>query len=133
MFRKTFIPVVILVFIFSAGLVQAESTLQVSQITFATSIEDRQPIGPGTSFSADVERVYCFSAINGAEDETSVNHVWYYNDTEMARVTLSVRAATWRTWSSKRIMPYWVGQWRVDVESANGEVLTSKEFSVTSP
>ena len=133
MFKKAFVPVAIFVFMISAGLVQAESGLDVSQITFATSIEDRQPIGPGTSFPADVERVFCFTAINGAEGETSVSHVWYFNDTEMARVPLSVRAAAWRTWSSKRIMPYWIGQWRVDVESANGEVLTSKEFTVSAP
>jgi len=133
MFKKAFVPVVIFMFIISAGLVHAESGLQVDQITFATSIEDRQPIGPGTSFPADVERVFCFTAINGAEGETSVSHVWYFNDTEMARVPLSIRAASWRTWSSKRIMPYWIGQWRVDVESADGEVLTSKEFTIAAP
>ena len=133
MFKKAFVPVAIFVFMISAGLVQAESGLEVSQITFATSIEDRQPIGPGTSFPADVERVFCFTAINGAEGETSVSHVWYFNDTEMARVPLSVRAAAWRTWSSKRIMPYWIGQWRVDVESTEGEVLTSKEFTIAAP
>jgi len=133
MLKKATIPVAIFMFIISAGLVQAMSGMQVSQITFATAIEDRQPIGPGTSFSGDVEQLYCFTAINGAEGETSVNHVWYYNDVEMARVNLSVRAATWRTWSSKRIMPYWVGQWRVDVESADGNVLASKAFSVTAP
>jgi len=133
MFKKGFIPVAIFIFIIGAGIAQAESELQVNQVTFATAVEDRQPIGPGTSFEADVERVYCFTAISGAEEETSISHVWYFNDTEMARVPLSVRAATWRTWSSKRIMPYWIGQWRVDVESANGDVLTSKEFSVTSP
>ncbi|CAB5163711.1 hypothetical protein D3OALGB2SA_5601 [Olavius algarvensis associated proteobacterium Delta 3] len=133
MLRKTIIPVVIFVFIISAGLVQAESGMQVAQVTFATAVEDRQPIGPGTSFPTTVERVYCFTAINGAEGEASVSHVWYYNDTEMARVPLSVRAAAWRTWSSKRIMPFWVGQWRVDVESADGDILTSKEFSIASP
>jgi len=133
MLKKAIIPVAIFMFVISAGLVQAMSGLQVSQITFATAIEDRQPIGPGTSFPANVERLYCFTAINGAEGETSVNHVWYYNDVEMARVDLSVRAAAWRTWSSKRIMPYWIGQWRVDVESASGEVLVSKEFTVTAP
>ena len=109
-----------------------EASLTVEKIVLCTAVEDRQPVGIDTVFSNTVERVYCFTNITGSVNTTSVYHVWYFNNEEKARVELSIKAKTWRTWSSKRIVKEWAGDWRVEVESATGEVLNIKEFIIKS-
>lgn len=118
-------------FFFSAILpAQENPTLTVENIQVCTSVEDRQPVGSDTSFTNNVQQLFCFTELSSDQDSTSISHVWYYNDKEMANVELSVKAQSWRTWSSKRIVVDWTGQWRVDVLSAAGEVLASKKFIV---
>ena len=109
---------------------QEESTAKVTEITICTAVEDRVPVGADTTFSSTVERVFCYTKISGAAADSSVTHVWYHGDNEMARQKLNVKADNWRTWSSKRIMESWTGEWRVDVLSAAGIVLESKTFTV---
>ena len=109
---------------------QEAPEISVEDMEICTSIEDRVPVGVDTSFSGDVEKLYCFTKIVSNKDEGSIFHVWMYNDKEMAKVELSTKAKVWRTWSSKRILPSWTGKWRVDVQSPDGTVLGSKEFEV---
>ena len=108
---------------------QAPET-SVVDMEICTSIEDRVPVGVDTSFSADVEKLYCFTKIVSNQDEGSVFHVWLYNDRVMSKIELPTKAKVWRTWSSKRILPSWTGKWRVDIESPDGTLLGSKEFEV---
>lgn len=108
----------------------AEEAVEVQEMVFCTGVEDREPVGADTTFLSTVEVVYCFTRLASSVDTTTIAHVWYYNDEEMARVELNVQAKTWRTWSSKRIVQEWTGKWRVDVESESGTVLQSKEFDV---
>ena len=56
---------------------------------------------------------------------------WYRDGEEMARVELAVNSPDWRTWSSKELAGTEAGNWRVDVLSAAGDVLATKEFTVT--
>ena len=140
MFHKASIVLVILLFAFSMCFAQEESEmaeeqtmaadLSVDQMVFCTGVEDREPVGADTAFAASVGQVYCYTQISGAEDETTVSHVWSLNGEEKASVELTVRGKTWRTWSSKRIPVEWDGTWRVEVKSADGNVLMSKEFVV---
>ncbi|KAA3612526.1 MAG: DUF2914 domain-containing protein [Calditrichaeota bacterium] len=111
-------------------LAQEKSTAEVTEVSICTAVEDRVPVGVDTSFTSDVERVYCYTKITGAAADSSVTHVWYHGDKEMARQKLSVKANAWRTWSSKRIVDSWTGAWRVDILSASGTVLKSKAFTV---
>lgn len=117
------------------GVVQeAEApALEVADLAIGTAVVDRQPEGTGISFAADVGTLYCWTRITGAEGETQVEHVWYYNDEEVARVPLRVAAAAWRTWSSKTIPAEATGSWRVDVVGLEGTVLRSESFTVRSP
>lgn len=108
----------------------AEEAVEVQEMVFCTGVEDREPVGTDTTFLSTVEVVYCFTRLSSSVDTTTIAHVWYYNDEEMARVELNVKAKTWRTWSSKRIVQEWTGKWRVDVVSESGTVLQSKEFDV---
>lgn len=99
-------------------------------MVFCTAVENREAVGVDKIFPDTVERVYCFTRITGAADTTTVSHVWYHGDEEKAKVNLSVRSKSWRTWSSKLILKEWEGVWRVDVLSSNGRLLASKEFII---
>ncbi len=109
---------------------QQAPEISVEDIQICTSIENRTPVGVNTSFSGDVEKLYCFTKLVSNQDEASIFHVWLYNNRVMARIPLPVKAKIWRTWSSKKILPAWKGKWRVDIESADGNLLGSKEFEI---
>ena len=131
MFEKSMILIFSLLFFLTTfGSAQENANLEVKGMVFCTAVEDRQPVGADSLFFDTVERVYCFTRITGAEDTTSVSHIWYHGDEEMAAVDLAVRSKSWRTWSSKQIMKEWSGIWRVDVVSSDGKLLISKEFLV---
>lgn len=109
---------------------QDSAKVAVEEMVFCTAVEERVPIGADTVFLGTVGTVYCFTKLSSSEDSTTIAHVWYYNDQEMARVNLNVLAKSWRTWSSKTILEEWVGKWRVDVVSESMEVIESKGFEV---
>lgn len=109
--------------------VQAQH-LRVAQIDLATSIENREPVGVDTVFSADVGSIFCFTQIENATDTTHIEHVWYYKDEEKADIRLDVKSEEWRTWSSKTILQSWTGHWRVMVKGPDGNVLATKNFVI---
>ena len=89
--------------------------LRVADGTITSAIENQMPVDRIGSYPADFGKLYCFTRIVGAPGDTEVTHVWYYQDSELARVTLPVRSSDWRTYSSKRFLPQWAGQWKVVV------------------
>lgn len=106
----------------------AVAQVEVADITITSGIDKQMPVDRVEVHPADYGKLYCFTRIVGAEGETSVTHVWFYQDNEMARVELPVGSADWRTYSSKRFLPQWVGQWRVIVFAADGTQLNSISF-----
>ncbi len=124
-------------FVFSSGLIllaafivaaQEADEITVDRIAICTAVVDREPQGEGTEFDATVERLYCFTTLNGAAGQ--VVHAWYQGDSLRAEVTLNKgKAGRWRTHSNKKMTPEWQGKWRVDVLDENGNVLKSAEFT----
>ena len=112
------------------AIAQETPTISIEEIQICTSVQDRQPVGEDTSFARDIGQLYCFTKLSSSYDTASISHVWYYNDKEMLRVELDVRAKKWRTWSTKRIIDTWIGEWRVDVLSSDGNILASKQFTI---
>ena len=101
-----------LVCCFNVSIAQA-TDLRVADGTITSAIENQMPVDRVEVFPADYGKLYCFTRIVGAQEETAVTHVWFFQDDEMARVTLPVRSGDWRTYSSKRFLPQWSGEWRV--------------------
>ncbi len=101
------------------------------EAVLCTGIEDREPVGAGDSFPADVEKVYLWTKVTGlAEGETIIHHVWLREGNEMADVELPVRGNPWRTYSYKTIPPEWSGKWEVKITGADGNVIESLNFTV---
>ncbi|WP_457643002.1 DUF2914 domain-containing protein [Persephonella sp.] len=106
-------------------------TVRVLDMQFAVAIQDREPIGISERFPPDIGKVYCWTKVSADNVPTKIYHVWYYNDREVARVELGITYSVFRTWSSKTILPQWVGTWKVVVEDENGNPVAEKSFEIT--
>jgi hypothetical protein len=117
-----------LVLVFVSGAMAQEITI--AQAVVCKEVVDRMPVGSGDVIPAGTERVFCFTRIVGAQNETEITHNWYYKGALKASVVLPVRTSEWRTWSSKTLLPEWTGEWMVEVLSKDGTPLESLIFFV---
>jgi len=104
--------------------------LTVAEMEFCYDVQDRTPVGINDTFPDTVGRVFCFTRVTGAAEETTIQHVWYYQE-EVARVDLRVGSPNWRTWSSKQILETQDGWWKVEVVDDQGSVLASRDFFIS--
>ena len=110
---------------------QEASTVQIVAAAICKDVVEREAVEVGTQFSNSVSRLYCFTKVVSTEIPNEIVHVWSYGDVERARVSLAVKAATWRTYSSKAIQPHEIGPWRVDVLDKSGNLLETINFEIT--
>ena len=112
--------------------VQAQdmSSVQVAEGTICTDVVSRTCYNSSTRFPTPVDKLFCFTKIVGAQDDTYVTHVWYFGETERASVQLDVRSSSWRTYSSKIIQPHEIGDWHVAVLGEDGQLLMVIPFEV---
>jgi hypothetical protein len=108
----------------------ADSTIQLEEAIICRSIENRTPIASASVFSDTVGQLFCFTKVVGATTDTAIIHHWYLNGKLKASITLPVRSASWRTWSSKKITPGETGDWMVEVVTEDGNALESILFLV---
>lgn len=106
-------------------------TLEVATSAICENVVNREVVNEGSTFSASVGKLYCFSKIANVDSLTEVVHAWYYGNTERARVTLNVNPPAWRTYSSKIIQAHETGSWRVEILDASGNLLETVRFEVT--
>lgn len=121
------LPLILICLVLSVSFASA-ADLQVAAGQITTAIEKQMPVDRIESYPADYGKLYCFTRVVGADQNTKVTHVWYYQENEMARVDLAVKSADWRTYSSKRFLPQWVGQWHVRVLDESGQEIASIPF-----
>lgn len=110
---------------------QQAGALSVEAASICTGVADREPVDAGTSFAVSAGRLYCFSKIADIQESTEIVHVWYYGETERARVSLGVNPPAWRTYSSKIIQAHEIGSWRVEILDASGNLLETLKFETT--
>ncbi|MBW2027927.1 MAG: DUF2914 domain-containing protein [Deltaproteobacteria bacterium] len=109
---------------------QGPGGLSVAEGKICSDVVDRECLNANTRFAVPPDRLFCFTRIVGAENPTSVTHVWYYGDKERARVNLKVGSSNWRTYSSKRIQAHEIGEWHVDVLGPEGRLLMVIPFEI---
>lgn len=124
---------VITISLFQAVTIKAQGTssIEVAVAVICRDIVDREPVDVGNSFGPSVSKLYCFTKIIGAQNPIKISHVWYFGDSERAKVNLSVKSSSWRTKSSKKIQSHEIGDWRVDVLGPEGKVLRTIQFKIT--
>ena len=102
---------------------------RVERFVTATGIEEREPVGLASIFSADIERVYCFLEARDIKRDTEVTFVWYAGDTKVSEVTLGLGEGTrWRTFTYKTIGNA-VGEWRIELLDETGNLIDEVKFT----
>lgn len=97
----------------------APSGVRVSRASICASVVDHEPMAKGELFPRDITKIYCFSEIAGIEEPLTVLHKWYYKYKLMGSVALRVKSKRFRTYSTKKIIPEQVGDWKVEI--VNGQ------------
>ena len=108
----------------------SESSLSIEDAIMCRDVVDRTPVEPGDVFPNDMEKIYCFTRVVGATTTTEIRHNWYFGEDIVASVVLPVRSANWRTFSSKKLLPEYTGDWRVEVLSQEGDLLKKIIFMI---
>ena len=114
------------------GTTAAAGGWAVERAVVGTSVENREIVGEAASFPATVGEVACLMKVTGPAGEATIAHVWKRGATEMAKVTLKVNGPTWRTWSMKKIPAGATGEWTIEIQTADGTVLKSVNFTISS-
>jgi hypothetical protein len=114
----------------NSALSEEAAALEVADAAVCVNVVDRQCMDANTIFPAGVGKLYCLTRINGAKGPTQVTHVWYFGQTERARITMEIHSASWRTFSSKIIQSHEIGDWHIDVLGSEGEFLKTIQFEV---
>jgi len=104
--------------------------LQIIDGVICLKISSLKCLGTNTQFPSDVGKLYCVTRIVGALNPISVTHVWYFGIKERSRVSLAVKSANWKTYSSKTIRPQENGDWSVEILGPMGESLGLYKFEI---
>ncbi len=100
----------------------------VSRALFTIGIDNREPVIMVDSISADsYDSISFFTELNGMTGET-VTHQWMFDDKVMFEKSFEVGGDRWRVWTSKTLLPDWIGTWTVKVLNEDGSVLERKSF-----
>jgi hypothetical protein len=99
----------------------------VARGTFATAIDQREPVDSITSLGSDRDRVYYFNEFVGLSGRR-VTHRWEYQGELMAEVPIAIAGPRWRAYSSKNLDASRLGKWTVSVIDESGGVLRTDSF-----
>ncbi|WP_371873156.1 DUF2914 domain-containing protein [Geomonas limicola] len=106
--------------------------MKITEMAVTTKIVKGNPIDSVRRISSSsVKALYCFTRISApADTETTIKHVWYINDEQVAEDTMPVKGAHWRTYSRKGMEKGQAGEWRCEALDADGTLLKSVSFRV---
>ncbi len=99
---------------------------------FTSGVENREPVDQITFVENGVRRVFFFSDLRGLSGQT-IHHRWIYNGKTLADVSFEIRGPRWRVWSSKELVPDWIGDWTVEIVTSDGEVIAAETFTYSPP
>lgn len=108
------------------------ATPEVALARFTSAVEEREPVDTVTFLDSTHESIVFFTDLRGLEGET-VTHRWEHDGQVMSEVPFEVRGPRWRVWSSKRLVPDWLGEWKVEVVKSDGEVIANESFTYQAP
>ncbi len=116
--------------VLSTALVLSTSSFagEVSRALFTIGIDNREPVIMVDSIdNSSYTSISFFTELIDLSGH-NVTHQWTYNDKVMFEKTFEVKAARWRVWTSKTLLPSWTGSWTVNVLDDDRSVLASKSF-----
>jgi Protein of unknown function (DUF2914) len=102
----------------------------VARATLTTAVQDREPIDSVSSLSNDKTTLYYFTEVRDMAGQT-IKHRWEHNGEVMAEVEFQIGGPRWRVYSSKTLVPTWLGDWKVSATDAAGNPLSVSSFVYT--
>ncbi|MGD8291059.1 MAG: DUF2914 domain-containing protein [Desulfobacterales bacterium] len=109
----------------------ASDNLKVVRAVAASDIQNKNPANIANAFRWSMERVYIWSRIECKQPPSSIRHIYYFEGQKVNDIELKIKSPQWRTWSYKTLFDErWIGQWKVDITSVEGELLQSIFFEV---
>jgi hypothetical protein len=101
---------------------------EISRALFTTAIDNREPVAIIESLDNSTSNsITFFTELNDMSGQT-ITHQWMFGDKVMFEKTFEVKAARWRVWTSKTLIPAWSGTWMVNVLDDERNLLVSKSF-----
>jgi Protein of unknown function (DUF2914) len=131
-----FIPALLGLFAASLATAQSSGRVTVTEVVVARAIEDHEPVGAGTTFSAADGPFFCFVRVeNRSRAEGAVFVAWEAADGGPASARGGLRLAIsasprFRTYA-RNGMTRAAGAYRCVVRDEDGNVLGSAEYTLT--
>ena len=100
----------------------------VTRAQFTRDIKDLEPVDAVSTLTNDQTRIVYFTEIRGMAGQT-VTHRWEFNGKVVLEKTHEVGSSRWRAYTSKKLDPAWVGEWKASVVDAEGQTLSVNTFT----
>lgn len=110
--------------------VPTAAALKIEKAVLCEKVVKREPEGANESLLVKPGKIFFWNLILGAKTPSSIKHVWLYQGKTMAEITLQVKYARFRTWSSKTISAKQAGDWKVKAVDETGTTLKEVDFKV---
>lgn len=100
----------------------------VTRAQLTHEIKDLEPVDTVSTLTNDETRIVYFTEIHDMAGQT-VKHRWEYSGQVILEVPIHVSTSRWRAYSSKTLLPSWIGDWKVSVVDAAGGTLSVNTFT----
>jgi len=97
-----------------------------AEVKAGTGVEAKESVGTASEFTAGT-KVWVWSRVIGLSAGTKVTHVWKLNGSKNWQANLKIGGSKWTTSSRRQVK---AGAWTVEVQSADGTVLGTVDFTV---
>ena len=104
--------------------------LTLSQAVMCEDIKDFEPFNEAIVFSIALGKVNCFTFFEFIPEKTVIYHNWYFHDQLTAKVKLTLKPPSWKTYSTIQLREVDKGPWRVEITDARGRVFKVLRFSI---
>lgn len=131
-----FIPALLVLVVTSLAAAQSSGDVTVTEVVMARAVEDHEPVGAGTTFSAADGPFFCFVRVeNRSRAESAVFVAWERAEGTPSNarggLRLSVSASPrFRTYA-RNAMTRPAGSYRCVVRDESGNVLGSADYTLT--
>ncbi len=113
------------------GITSNDANPQLVRAVICEQVKDRKPRYGSIAFSISNGRVYGYTDFDPVSKKTHIYHNWFRRDTLTAKVKLSLKPPRWSTFSYISLRNTDKGPWRMEITSAEGNILRTLRFSIT--
>ena len=112
--------------------ISAKTDIRIAEIITCLGVKNKNSLSPQKEFSLQKGATpYVWMDVRSKKTPYKLRHIYYLNGRRYCSVPLAIHYPRMRTWSNVTLRhQYETGNWRVDVVTKKGEVLSQVEFTV---